>query len=54
MQPGLNASFFFMSVQAITSNFAASLMRIFVPTPFSFSRPLGIVGDALYILIPEK
>jgi hypothetical protein len=43
MQSGSNTSFFFMSVQAMTSIFAASFTRIFVPIPFSLSLPLSLL-----------
>ena len=39
---GSKHSFFFISVQAITRSFAASLTRIFVIMPFSFARPLSL------------
>ena len=43
LQPGSNTSFFFMSVHAMTSIFAASLMRILVVIPFSRSLPLSFL-----------
>jgi len=40
---GLNGSFFFIKVQAITKNLVASLTRILVPMPFSLSRPFRML-----------